>query len=192
MRFNEIFYSIQGEGYFTGTPVIFIRFAGCNLNCSFCDTDFSWKFDLTINELLKRIEKYPAYHIVLTGGEPSLQLKISKRGYSEFVRVLRDKGYYVHIETNGTKKLPNNIDWITVSPKEVEYPNSLIVERGNAIKIIYQGQDIKKYEKMDFDYFYLQPLEKNGKTNVKECVKMVKDNPKWKLSIQTQKILKIK
>ena len=187
MKINEIFYSIQGEGYFTGKPVIFIRFAGCNLKCSFCDTNHICKQELNEDSIIKIIKKYKSKHIVLTGGEPSLQLDINKQGYSEFVRILRDKGYYVQIETNGTIKLPNNIDWITVSPKE-----KWIIKKGNELKVVYQGQDLKQYENTDFDYYYLQPCEINGDYNFEDTIKTVKDNPEWKLSIQTQKLLKIR
>ncbi len=187
MKFNEIFYSIQGEGFWTGTPAIFLRFAGCNLNCDFCDTDFSHKFDMDINAILKEMQRYKSNHIILTGGEPSLQLEINKKGYSENIRILRKNGYYIHIETNGTRELPNNLNWITVSPKK-----NCIVKKGNELKIIYQGQNLEKYNDMIFDYYYLQPLEKKGKYNFQETIKKIKDNPKWKLSIQTQKLLKIK
>ena len=187
MKLNEIFYSIQGEGFWTGTPAIFIRFAGCNLNCSFCDTDFSYKFDMNINEILKEIKKYKSKHIVLTGGEPSLQLEINEQGYSNFIKILRDNGYYVQIETNGTIKLPNNLDWITVSPKE-----KWIIKKGNELKVVYMNQDLEQYKNTSFKYYYLQPLENKEKYNSKETIKAIKENPKWKLSIQTQKLLKIK
>lgn len=187
MKLNGIFYSIQGEGFWTGIPAIFMRFAGCNLDCDFCDTDFSYKFFMDINEILEEIKKYKSEHIVLTGGEPSSQLEINERGYSDFIRILRDRGYYVQIETNGTIKLPNNLDWITVSPKK-----NWIVKKGNELKVIYQGQDIEQYENTNFEYYYLQPCEINGNFNYEETIKKVKENPKWRLSIQIQKILKIK
>jgi len=192
MKLNEIFYSIQGEGFWTGTPAIFIRFAGCNLNCNFCDTDFAFKFDIMPSKLLNNISSYKSKHIILTGGEPALQLDINKKGYSEFIRILRSKGYYIQIETNGTIKLPNNIDWITVSPKDIEYPKSWIIKKGDELKIINQGQDIKQYENLDFKYYYLQPCEIGGNYNFKDTIKKIKENPKWKLSIQIQKLLKIK
>ena len=181
MKINEIFYSIQGEGYWTGTPAVFIRFAGCNLNCSFCDTDFSYKLDLTMAEILLMLGEYPTNHIVLTGGEPALQID------NEFVGALRNKGYYIQIETNGTQELPNNLNWITISPKE-----NWEIKIGNELKVIYQGQILEQYEDTDFDFYYLQPCEIEGKMNIEETIKIVKNNPKWKLSIQTQKLLKIR
>jgi len=184
MKLNEIFYSIQGEGFWTGTPAIFIRFAGCNLNCNFCDTDFAFKFDIMPSKLLNNISSYKSKHIILTGGEPALQLDINKKGYSEFIRKLREAGYFVHIETNGTTKLPNNLDWITVSPKE-----NWKIKQGNELKIVYVGQNLEPYLNSDFEYYYLQPCSMN---NIEKCIKLVKENPIWKLSMQTQKILKIK
>ena len=112
MKINEIFYSLQGEGYFSGTPSVFIRFCGCNLNCSFCDTDHNTaNMELSDEDILSVIAEWPSRHVVLTGGEPSLQVT------SELISKLHDKGYYVQAETNGTVRLPDAIDWITCSPK---------------------------------------------------------------------------
>jgi organic radical activating enzyme len=187
MRLNEIFESIQGEGHFTGTQAIFVRFADCNLSCSFCDTDYSCKFDMTESELIKEIKKSNLRHIVLTGGEPTLQIKPNDRGYNEFVRKLRDLGYYVQIETNGTNPIPKNVDWITISPKK-----KWRIKEGNEIKVVYNGQSLIEYLDTDFDYYYLQPCEEKDKMNIKETIQKVKEYPQWKLSIQIQKLLKIK
>lgn len=183
---NEIFYSIQGEGYWTGTPAIFIRFAGCNLDCSWCDTDFKLKKKMNEQTLINNIKKFKSNHIVLTGGEPALQIN------HNLIKRLKEADYYVQIETNGTRAIPKNIDWVTISPKEAEYPKSLKLKKGNEIKVINEGQDIKQYEKLDFNHYYLQPLEKNNETNIDECIKIIKRNPKWRLSIQIQKILNIR
>lgn len=178
MKINEIFYSIQGEGFWTGTPAIFIRFAGCNLDCIFCDTDHSCKYTISVRRLVEKIKQYKCKHIVLTGGEPALQIN------NEFIRLLIGEGYYVQIETNGTRELPNNLDWITISPKA-----DWEVKTGDELKVVYQGQDLGKYENADFKYYYLQP---ESEVNITETIEAVKENPKWKLSIQTQKLLKIR
>lgn len=116
MRVNEIFYSLQGEGHFTGTPAIFVRLSGCNLNCDFCDTDHVSSSDMPEEEIVKRVNDFPAAHVVITGGEPTLQLTAS------LVDKLHDAGKFVQIETNGTRlldpSLADKIDWITCSPKE--------------------------------------------------------------------------
>lgn len=113
MRVNEIFYSLQGEGFYSGTPAVFIRFSGCNLKCSFCDTQHDDYADMTEDEIMYEVSKYPACHIVITGGEPALQITASLVGR------LHAAGKYVQMETNGTSRLPADcgVDWITCSPK---------------------------------------------------------------------------
>lgn len=192
MKYNltEVFYSIQGEGHWTGYPAIFIRFAGCNLGhevCKFCDTDFSLKLQLTKEAILQIIEDYPCKLIVLTGGEPTLQLQLDSENNSRFVQFFKDRGYRVHIESNGTKELPKNLDWITISPK-----GNWIIKGGDELKVVYQGQDLGQYGGTDFKYYYLQPCDIKGKVNYAETIRKVKEGDKWILSIQTQKILKIK
>jgi len=187
-KINEIFFSIQCEGRWTGYPAIFIRFAGCNLNCSFCDTDFSLKLQLTKEAIYQIIKHYLCKRIILTGGEPSLQLPCDKNGNSSFVQFFKDKGYTVHIESNGTKNLPKNLDWITISPKE-----KWIVKEGDELKVVYQGQDLRQYNDTNFKYYYLQPCDLDGKVNYAETINQIKkEDGKWILSIQIQKILKIK
>lgn len=102
-KVNEIFYSIQGEGYHTGTPAVFVRFSGCNLKCPFCDTQHEDGILMSDEEILSEVGKYPAVMVILTGGEPSLWID------REFVDRLHRIGKYVCIETNGTRSLPNNI-----------------------------------------------------------------------------------
>ncbi|MCM1142149.1 MAG: 7-carboxy-7-deazaguanine synthase QueE, partial [Muribaculum sp.] len=116
MRINEIFYSLQGEGHFAGTPAVFVRFAGCNLQCPFCDTDFHSFTTMSIDEVMNEIKKYPARRVVLTGGEPTLQLT------AEFIDRLHREEFRIHIETNGTKCLPAPVDWLTCSPKGGKMP----------------------------------------------------------------------
>ncbi|MDE5710447.1 MAG: 7-carboxy-7-deazaguanine synthase QueE, partial [Bacteroides sp.] len=111
-KINEIFYSLQGEGYHTGTPAVFVRFSGCNLKCPFCDTQHEEGTQMSDDEILEEVGKYPATTVILTGGEPSLWID---RG---FIELLHRAGKYVCIETNGTRLLPDNIDWVTCSPKQ--------------------------------------------------------------------------
>ena len=110
-KINEIFYSIQGEGYFTGTPAVFVRFSGCNLRCPFCDTEHKEGKMLSDDEIIAEIRRYPALHVVLTGGEPCMQVTY------DLVDKIKATGRFVQIETNGTLVPPVNIDWITCSPK---------------------------------------------------------------------------
>ena len=111
-RVNEIFYSLQGEGRNTGRAAVFVRFAGCNLRCPFCDTEFDTFREMTAEEIVATISQYPARFVVLTGGEPTLQVD------EAFVDLLHQHGYEVAMESNGTRPAPNNLDWLTVSPKE--------------------------------------------------------------------------
>ena len=110
-KINEIFYSLQGEGYHTGTPAVFIRFSGCNLKCSFCDTQHEAGTLMTDDEIIAEVSKYPAVTVILTGGEPSLWID------DALIDRLHKAGKYVCIETNGTRPLPESIDWVTCSPK---------------------------------------------------------------------------
>ena len=113
-RVNEIFYSLQGEGRNTGRAAVFVRFAGCNLRCPFCDTEFDTFREMTAEEIVAAISQYPARFVVLTGGEPTLQVD------EAFVDLLHQHGFEVAMESNGTRPAPRNLDWLTVSPKE--YP----------------------------------------------------------------------
>lgn len=179
-KINEIFYSLQGEGFHAGTPAVFVRFSGCNLKCPFCDTlheDGAW---MTDEEIRTEIAKYPAKLIVLTGGEPSLWID------KAFVEILHQCGKRVAIETNGTNPLPENIDWVTCSPKQNA---SLSVKKIDELKVVYVGQHIKEYEEIAATHHFLQPC--SGQ-NIQEVVELVKQNPIWRLSLQTHKLIDIR
>ena len=139
-KINEIFYSIQGEGYYTGVPAIFIRFSGCNLNCEFCDTDHSLGKIMSDEEILDIIRKFPAKHVVLTGGEPSMQLDDC------FLSLLKAQGFYLQIETNGTltkgfDAVTRWCDWITCSPKK-----DCVRKQMDELKVVYLSQDMSVYK----------------------------------------------
>ena len=108
-KINEIFYSLQGEGFYTGTPSVFVRFSGCNLSCPFCDTDHNQGVMMTADEIAAAVNAYPASHVVLTGGEPSLFVD------DELTAALH--GHFIAMETNGTHPVAAGVDWITMSPK---------------------------------------------------------------------------
>lgn len=194
MTVNEIFYSLQGEGRWTGTPAIFVRFSGCNLRCPFCDTDHSVGFSITEDELVRRIEDLsPARFVAITGGEPSLQLT------SSLVSLLHDRGYFVAVETNGTHPLPDSVDWITCSPKfDFCDGATLSLPRIDELKVVYRGagQNMSVYDSIDARFRYLQPCDVgnliDNRRIISETITFIKDNPTWKLSLQTQKILDIR
>ena len=191
-KINEIFYSLQGEGFYVGTPAVFIRFSGCNLQCPFCDTlheEGEWMED---EALRNRVLQYPARHVVLTGGEPSLFID------DKLVRVLQEAGKYVAIETNGTHLLPNNIDWITLSPKSklILQRVPLVLTKCDELKVIYLGQaGLDDYFRISASHYYLQPcdtgdVERNKVLQV-QLMNYLLSDPRWKLSVQLHKIIGI-
>lgn len=191
MKVNEIFYSLQGEGRFTGTPAVFLRLSGCNLKCSFCDTSHDEGMEMTPAEIIGEILKYPSRHIVITGGEPSLQLD------RDFVDRLHLLGYFVQVETNGVKKLPDNVDWITCSPKY----KPICYDEVQEIKYVYEGKEFEEkihslFRSVRAETFYLQPCDVNNPERNAEilagCIDFIKAHPEWKLSLQTHKMLNIR
>ena len=191
MKIKEIFYSLQGEGSMTGRPAIFVRFSGCNLACPFCDTDFKGGETYTEDELIEAIEKTaPCKFIVFTGGEPTLQLTES------LIQKLHKKAYYLAMETNGTREYTKGLDWITVSPKNdfcanvTLYPNKALASE---VKVGYNGvNDPEKYANCGV-LKYVQPCDTGdpakNKIIVDKCVEWLKAHPKWRLSLQTHKII---
>lgn len=178
-KINEIFYSLQGEGYHTGTPAVFIRFSGCNLKCGFCDTRHEDGEMMTDEEIVAEVKKYPARMVVLTGGEPSLWID------DALIDSLHAAGRYICIETNGTGLLPAAIDWITCSPKQGA---KVVLSRMNEVKVVYEGQPVDAYELLPAEHFFLQPC---SCSNTAETVDCVMRHPKWRLSLQTHKFIDI-
>ena len=179
-KINEIFYSLQGEGFHVGTPALFIRFSGCNLHCDFCDTKHTEGEYMDDEEILLHVRQCPAKTVILTGGEPSLSID------SNFVDMLHKEGKFVCVETNGTHKLPENSDWITCSPKE----NSIIkLQKANEVKIVYTQQDVEQYyHNIKAQYYFLQPCSCK---NTDEVIEYIKKHPWWRLSLQTHKLINI-
>ena len=204
---KEIYYTIQGEGFYTGRPAIFIRFTGCNLwtglekdredaICYWCDTNFIGTDGLNGGkysaEEVKKIIKtlWPEDlaenpYVVCTGGEPLLQMD------DKFIRMVHETGFEIGIETNGTILPPADIDWICVSPKA---NTDLLLIKGDELKIVYPQDGIKPkvHEGHDFDHFFLQPMDgPDLKSNTQKAKEFIALHPRWKLSIQTHKILGI-
>lgn len=177
---NEIFYSLQGEGYYTGTPAVFLRFAGCNRQCSFCDTDHARGTAMTAAEIAAACAAYPARHLVATGGEPLLQLD------SDLLRALKAHGFYVQIETNGSLPAPPEVDWVTCSPKDAPWA----INRVDELKIVYQGHDVEQTASaFDTPHRFLQPC---SGLNTAETIAYILAHPTWRLSLQTHKMLDIR
>lgn len=204
-RINEIFYSVQGEGYFACTAAVFIRFSGCNLKCPFCDTDFKEYKEMTSQEILAEVIKADygrCMNIVVTGGEPTLQWD------EELSEVLRGADYFVAMESNGTRPVDGKIDWLTISPKAQWVKNAQIAPVNFAegvcdeIKVVIDEKTPLELVAQIPDHFvgtphlYVQPCDtgfvKPNAEIMKRCVEFIKMFPSWSISLQTQKILKVR
>lgn len=196
---NEIFYSLQGEGQHAGTAAVFIRLSGCNLKCPFCDTDFHTYKEMTAQEIAEAVNKLSeSSMIVITGGEPSIQLD------DNLIYFLRHRSVlprYIAVETNGTGKLPDDIDWVTLSPKSQWQKKPIILKEVSEIKTVMDEDTLavdllRMQEAYPNALCFVQPCDTDNKekneTIIKRCVDFVKDYPQWRLSLQQQKILNIR
>jgi 7-carboxy-7-deazaguanine synthase (Cx14CxxC type) len=207
---KEIFYTLQGEGANAGKAAVFCRFSGCNLwtgreedrhraICQFCDTDFfgigedGGKF-ASASDLADAVnEKWQGEDsssnekfVVCTGGEPLLQLD------EQLVAEFHSRGFTVAVETNGTQNPPAGIDWICVSPKAGA---ELVITEGNELKLVYPqpGAMPEKFASLRFDHFFLQPMDgENAAENTGLAIEYCMSHPKWRLSIQTHKLVGIR
>ena len=206
-RIKEIYFTQQGEGSNTGRDFVFVRFSGCNLwsgkeknrksaICQFCDTDFYGTDGInggfySAKQLIEKIKSLWVSRddniaVVLTGGEPLLQVN------DELVAALKQEQIYIAVETNGTLDAPDHIDWICMSPKA---NTEIKLKKGNEIKVIFpqESLDPEKFSLFDFSEFYLQPMDSNKyQENLNATITYCQKNPKWKLSLQTHKILGIR
>lgn len=204
-RINELFYSLQGEGRNTGRAAVFIRFAGCNLRCSFCDTEFDSYREMSADEIVDAISVWSSRFVVLTGGEPTLQVD------DAFVDLLHQHGYEVAMESNGTRPAPRNLDWLTVSPKDwwkasggwwMEHSSHI-----NELKIVFDEDTPENLSTLHPPlstlhhspstlHLYLQPCdtgdaERNARI-LHLCIEYIKQHPQWRLSLQTHKLVGIR
>ena len=195
-RINDIFYSLQGEGHNTGRAAVFVRFAGCNLRCSFCDTEFDTYREMSDEEILEAISQYPARFVVLTGGEPTLQVD------EAFVELLHQHGYEVAMESNGTRPAPQNLDWLTVSPKVRSEKLEVKSEKlADELKVVFDETTApESYLSLLTSHFspllFLQPCDTGDAARneaiVARCVEYIKEHPWWRLSLQTHKLVGFK
>ena len=202
-RIHEIFYSLQGEGFHTGRPAVFVRFAGCNLRCPFCDTDFSTRQTMTCEDIVRQaLSLIPSslpdrrFLLVLTGGEPALQVD------DALIDALHEAGFYIAIETNGTRTLPAAIDWITCSPKDAP----VVLTQADELKVVFRGQDVERLYKAQ--HYFLQPCDLTFETNgqlsdtpptqspktstLRETIAYILAHPHWRLSLQMHKLTGIR
>jgi 7-carboxy-7-deazaguanine synthase len=205
---KEMFKTLQGEGAQSGRAAVFCRFTGCNLwsgreadranaICSFCDTDFvgvdgvgGGRF-ANAELLAQAIEvewdgSEASRYVVLTGGEPLLQVDVP------LVDALHRRGFEIGVETNGTQPVPVGIDWVCVSPKAGAH---LKVVSGNELKLVYPQADARpdQFEDLEFDHFFLQPMESvSAAENLDATISFCIDNPRWRLSLQSHKLIGIR
>lgn len=200
---KELFYTLQGEGGQAGRASVFLRFSGCNLwsgreedraeaQCRFCDTDFVGGTKYAGAEALASAiaALWPKGglgqpYVVCTGGEPSLQLD------DALIDALHGLGFEIAIETNGTRPLPHGIDWVCVSPKA---GTDLVVTAGEELKLVWPqpGMDPASLERLAFRHYFLQPMDGPQRAaNTAACVEYCLTHPRWRLSLQTHKILGI-
>ena len=205
---KEIFYTLQGEGVHPGRAAVFCRFAGCNLwsgheqdrataICQFCDTDFvgtdgdgGGKFS-TADEIAAAVAaRWPRTDsgrrfVVCTGGEPLLQIDAA------LIEALHRRDFIIAIETNGTIPVPAGIDWVCMSPKANA---QLVVMRGNELKVVYP-QEIgpEAYAGLEFDHFFIQPKDgPDAARSLQAAIQYCANHPKWRLSLQTHKLIGIR
>lgn len=191
----EHFYTIQGEGFFTGQAAYFIRLAGCDVGCVWCDVKESWTVTenqlLLIEDLVAEVLKYPARLVVITGGEPLMY------DLTFLTKKLKENGFQINIETSGAYPISGDLDWICVSPKKFKKPLEEVVAKANELKCII-------FNKSDFDFakqnsqlttkgclLYLQAEWSKQEQMLPLMIDYVKQHPRWKLSLQTHKYLDI-
>lgn len=184
----EIFESLQGEGRNTGRPVVFVRFAGCNLKCPWCDTDFTKRFSLSLEDLLIEIKNHKVKSVILTGGEPTIQT-----GMVELIAALKREGYWIGVETNGTKNPDwlSFVDYVATSPKR---GTKIELQEANEVRIVADNEDIVSFcreikAKIVADDYYVSPCDHDGDIDFATAKSVMLQLDGFSLSVQLHKIL---
>ena len=194
----EIFESLQGEGRNTGRPCVFIRFAGCNLKCPWCDTDVEKRFTASLDELLAELGRYKAKSVILTGGEPTIQ-----REMPELVAALKKAGYWIGVETNGTVAADwlGFVDYVACSPK-AEFADAYSSGAGvaSALRVADEVRVVASSEKavafcreirkaIAATDYYVSPCDHDGKIDFATAKSVLSQLEGWSLSVQLHKLL---
>lgn len=191
----EQFYSIQGEGFHTGKPAYFIRFGGCNVCCGWCDVKESWNPHIhpieTLDAIVQNVKRHKADSIVVTGGEPLMHT------LDLFCKTLQDIGVQLFLETSGTHQLSGTWSWICLSPKKHHHPKESMYRIANELKVIidttldFEWAEQCAQKVSDNCVLYMQPEWNSYEDAIPGIVDYIKQNPKWRISIQTHKFMKI-
>lgn len=184
----EIFESLQGEGRNMGRQVVFVRFAGCNLKCPWCDTSYSPRFSLSLEDLVKEIKSHKAKSVILTGGEPTIQA-----GIPELIAALKEEGYWIGIETNGTHAPDwlSFLDYVATSPKR---GSNIEITSANEVRIVAESEDIVEFcremrAKIAADDYYISPCDHDGDIDFATAKSVLSSLPDFSLSVQLHKLL---
>ncbi|WP_114749142.1 7-carboxy-7-deazaguanine synthase QueE [Pleomorphovibrio marinus] len=191
----EAFYTIQGEGSFTGHPAYFIRLGGCDVGCVWCDVKESWEAGkwplIEVEEIVAEALKYPARLAVITGGEPLMY------DLGPLTKLLKDKGFKVNIETSGAHPYSGEFDWVCFSPKKFKSPHEGIYDKADELKVVV-------FHSSDFEFAethaakvregcvkLLQPEWSKSSKFMEKIITYVKNHPEWQISLQTHKFMDI-
>ena len=186
----EIFESLQGEGRNMGRPCVFVRFAGCNLRCPWCDTDIRPRFTLELDDLVAEVRGFRAKSVVLTGGEPTIV-----KGMPELVAALKRDGCWIAVETNGT----NDADWlafvdyVACSPK-AEFPDSLRLKSADEVRVVASSESVVTFceslpDRIKATDYYVSPCEREGDIDFATAKSVLSKLGGWSLSVQLHKLL---
>ena len=189
----ETFHSVQGEGYWTGVNAFFIRLGGCDVHCPWCDTKHSWNANrhpqISTTEIASAAKQANPAIVVITGGEPLMH------DLFPLTTALKNVGMQVHLETSGAHPFSGNFDWVTFSPKQFKAPHSSIYSQTNELKVVVTSEyDLKWAEQQSAlipqAWRYLQP-EWSSPQSKKLILDYILQHPKWRISLQTHKLLQI-
>ena len=186
----EIFESLQGEGRNMGRPCVFVRFAGCNLSCPWCDTDVAKRFSSSLDDLVAEIGQYKPKSVVLTGGEPTLVKEMP-----ELVAALKERGYWIAVETNGTDDADwlGFVDYVACSPK-AEFSDRLALPRADEVRVVASSEKIVDFcrdlrGRIAATDYYISPCERGGEMDFATAKAVLAQLDGWSLSVQLHKLL---
>ena len=186
----EIFESLQGEGRHSGRPCVFVRFAGCNLRCPWCDTDVASRFSISLDDLVEEVSRFRSRSIVLTGGEPTLV-----EGMPELVAALKKRGFWIAVETNGTRDADwlAFVDHVSCSPK-AEFPDAVARFRADEVRVVTSSESVVSFcreirSRISATNYYISPCDRDGSMDFATARAVLSQLEGWSLSVQLHKLL---